>query len=43
MARAKSSFPVPVSPEIKTVDLEVLKIGIIPVAWRKHLLVPISA
>src|SRR6185503_11906388 len=43
MALANSSFPVPVSPESKTVDFDALKIGIIPVAWRKHLLVPISA
>jgi hypothetical protein len=42
MARAKSSLPVPVSPDINTVDLDLLNSGIIPVTWRKHLLVPIS-
>jgi hypothetical protein len=43
MARAKSSLPVPVSPDINTVDLDLLNIGIIPVTWRKHLLVPINS
>jgi len=42
MERAMSSLPVPVSPEINTVDFDRLKSGIIPVTWRKHGLVPIS-
>src|SRR5574337_1268725 len=42
MALANSSFPVPVSPDINTVDLAILSRGIIPVVWRKHLLVPIN-